>query len=58
MSKLFVLVCFAILLYAILITIGVASIGNLALEGLEPVVGSGMSIDILEPISEFLRAIL
>ncbi len=56
MSKLFALVCFAILLYAIAIALGVGGIGNLALEELKPITG-GISVDIFEPISDFFRAI-
>jgi len=61
-AKLFALVCFGILLYAIAIALGfVGGIGNLAVEGLEPVLGHmdfGTLGDILDVASDFVRGLL
>ena len=61
-SKLFTIVCFGILLYAIAIALGfVGGIANLSLQGLEPVFGH-MDLGILDAVfdaaSDFVRGIL
>ena len=58
MSKIYALVCFGLLLYAIAIALGVGGLGNMTLDIFEPITGSDMSIDIFEPISDLLEVVL
>ena len=58
-EKLFAIVCFGILLYAIAIALGfVGGIGNLALEGLEPVLGRMDVGNVFDAASDLVRGLL